>query len=153
MTEIFNWIILCMNVVNMVVMTYQPCYTAGQHHEDAHQKKIKGEGPSYIYIPRGRVTWLECAANLESGSLSEHHQNQHICGRGPQWAYTPPPADPHMCQVLFPQMAVFLACQFEVCRGKWQRVSPTSWKTLPNLKFSNLNFKLKVQTQTWTSKN
>ena len=26
------------------------------------------------------------------------------------------------------------------------------WKTLPNLKFSNLNFKLKVQTQTWTSK-
>ena len=27
------------------------------------------------------------------------------------------------------------------------------WKTLPNLKISNLNFKLKVQTQTWTSKN
>ena len=27
------------------------------------------------------------------------------------------------------------------------------WKTLPNLKFSNLNFKLKFQTQTWTSKN
>ena len=26
------------------------------------------------------------------------------------------------------------------------------WKTLPNLKISNLNFKLKVQTQTWTSK-
>ena len=26
------------------------------------------------------------------------------------------------------------------------------WKMLPNLKFSNLNFKLKVQTQTWASK-
>ena len=27
------------------------------------------------------------------------------------------------------------------------------WKTIPNIKISNLNFKLKFQTQTWTSKN
>ena len=52
MTELFNWIILCINVVNTVVMTYQPCYTAGQQYEAAYQKKIKGEGNT-TYTDRG----------------------------------------------------------------------------------------------------
>ena len=82
LTDLFEQVGLCTNVVNTVSMACRPCRAIGGHSVEAYGLRITREELTYREIIHLLLRFPDSDADLVTGSLVIHRQFQHGASRG-----------------------------------------------------------------------
>ena len=85
---LFDRVGLNTNTGKTVSMTCMPCTAAGNQSEEAHGRKMTGEGLTFRERKRERVECRDCGKEVAAGSLDSHRMSQHGKAREQRWIWT-----------------------------------------------------------------
>ena len=85
---LFDRVGLKTNSGKTVSMTCRPCSTTGNRSEEAYERLMTGEGPTFRERKRERVACGKCGKEVAAGSLDSHRMTQHGKARKKRWTCT-----------------------------------------------------------------
>ena len=92
--DLFDWLVLCINVSKTVSIVCQTCRAIGGHSMEAYGLQMTDEGSTHKEQLLLCIRCPECETDLSSGYLEIHWQVQHRLGRGYMKRTLPPPPHP-----------------------------------------------------------
>ena len=113
LVDLFSRVGLRTNADKTKVMVFLPGSIRTYYSEDAHKRKLEGQGDTYRQRKRRRVACTECGKDLAAGSIRSHMRSQH--GLEPQPPGMPPLRAPVGHQVTRPQRRGGWHCPVPEC--------------------------------------
>ena len=68
-------------------MKYRPFPAAGNQLEEAHRRKMTGEGPTYQKRQKERIKCGDCGKEMAAGSLEAHRMIQYGKVKADKWSW------------------------------------------------------------------